>query len=129
MRTVKSKRSRTSRTKVGLMRCRREYERLKKQLRRMGFVCLGSITKRWLPCGKSSCVCHRDRRRRHGPYYYWTRKLAGRTEGRMLPESLVRLYREGIQNHRRLDVIIKKMREVSLLAFQAAKSDSPTGRD
>ena len=129
MKTVKPKRARTSPTKAGLVRYRREYERLKKQLRQMGFVCLGSIAKRWLPCGKSSCVCHRDRRRRHGPYYHWTRKVDGRTESRMLPESLVRLYREGIRNHRRLDVIIKKMREVSLLAFQAAKNDSPSGRD
>ena len=107
-----------------MARYRREYERLKQRLRRIGYICLGSIAKRWLPCGKTSCVCHRDLRRRHGPYYYWTRKVRGRTESRMLSESIVRLYRDGIRNHRRLDPIIEKMREVSLLAFRAATTDS-----
>lgn len=103
---------------------KRTYERLKAGLRELGYVCLGSIAKRWLTCGQPTCSCHRSPTQRHGPYYHWTRKVANRTESRMLPESLVRLYREGIRNHRRLDVIVERMRAVSLLALEAVKKRS-----
>jgi hypothetical protein len=104
-----------------LRRYRQEYARLKRQLRSVGYICLGSITQRWLTCGQPSCACHQDPAHRHGPYYQWTRKVNGKTESRWLDESLVRLYQEGIQNHQRLDAIVKKMQEVSLAAFEAAK--------
>mgnify|MGYP001566166812 CR=1 FL=1 len=107
-----------------LRRYDRPYERLKAKLRDLGYVCVGSITRRWLTCGKPSCACHRHQARRHGPYYYWTRKIAERTESRMLDESIIHLYKEGIRNHRNLDTLIKKMREVSLSAFDAAKMAS-----
>jgi hypothetical protein len=104
-----------------LRRYRQEYERLKRQLRSVGYICLGSVSQRWLTCGTSSCACHFDPKRRPGPYYQWTRKVNGRTEARMLDASLVRLYQEGIQNHQRLAAIVKKMQAVSLTAFEAAK--------
>ena len=42
----------------------------------------------------------------------------------MLDESLARLYEQGIRNHQSLNAIIEKMRDLSLLAFQAAKMAS-----
>lgn len=126
MESVKSNsgdRKRAARLRA-LQRYRRRYERLKAKLRDLGYVCVGSITRQWLTCGKSSCACHHDRDRRHGPYTYWTRKVTGRTQTRLLDESLLRLYGQGIRNHRKLDALIEKMREVSLLAFQAAKMAS-----
>ncbi len=122
MRSVKHTRSRNGRPpSAALRRYRQEYARVKQQLRSVGYICLGSITQRWLTCGTPSCVCHRDPARRHGPYYQWTRKINGRTETRMLDESLIRLYQDGIRNHQRLDAIVQKMQEVSLKAFEAAK--------
>lgn len=119
---VKHTRSRNGRTPAeALRRYRQEYEHVKQQLRSVGYICLGSITQRWLTCGTLSCICHRDPTRRHGPYYQWTRKVNGRTQARMLDESLIRLYQEGIRNHQRLDAILQKMQEVSLKAFEAAK--------
>lgn len=103
---------------------KRAYEKLKAELRKLGYVCLGSIAKRWLTCGQPSCSCHRDPARRHGPYYHWTRKVGKRTESRMLPESMVRLYREGMRNHRRLNATAEKMRALSLLALEAIKKRS-----
>ncbi len=124
MATVKRSRSRNDLRPDALRRYRQEYQRLKRQLETLGYVCLGSITRRWITCGNPACACHRDPNRRHGPYYQWTRKIGGRTETRMLDESLLRLYQEGIRNHRRLDAILEKMREVSLAAFEAVKIQS-----
>lgn len=124
MAAVKRSRSRNGPRPDALRRYRQEYQRLKRQLQALGYVCLGSITRRWITCGNPACACHRDPDRRHGPYYQWTRKIGGRTETRMLDESLVRLYQEGIRNHHRLDAILDKMREVSLAAFEAVKIQS-----
>lgn len=125
MPTVKHRRSaNTGANREALRRYRQEYARLKRQLRDVGYICLGSVYQSWVTCGTPSCRCHSDPTRRHGPYYQWTRKRNGRTEARMLDESLVRLYREGIRNHQRLNAIVKKMQEVSLAAFAAAKIQS-----
>ena len=106
-----------------LVAAQRRYARLKARLRTLGFICLGSIRERWFLCGKPGCRCARDPTGRHGPYYHWTRKVAGRTEGRILSAALARRYQEGIRNHQRLDRLLNRMREVSLLAFQAAKKE------
>jgi hypothetical protein len=125
MNPVKHTRSaNTGATRAALHRYRREYARLKRQLRDIGYICLGSVYQRWQTCGTPSCACHSDPQRRHGPYYQWTRKVNGRTEARLLDASLVRLYQEGIRNHQRLDAIVKKMQEVSLAAFEAAKTQA-----
>jgi len=105
-------------------RSRRKYEQLKQRLLGIGPICLGSIVRRWMSCGKKECVCHDDPDKGHGPYYQWTRKIRSRTESRMIPEALIRLYREGIRNHRRVDQILELMREVSLRAFDAQKKSS-----
>lgn len=102
-------------------RYRKRYERLKEEIRKLGLICQGSITKRYLTCGKSACACQQDPSRRHGPYYHWTRKVKGRTQGRLLPPDVVPIYREGIRNYRRLEKILEKMKEVSLSAMEASR--------
>jgi hypothetical protein len=97
---------------------------LKAEIRNLGFICQGSITERYLTCGKPACACHKDPARRHGPYYHWTRKVRGRTQGRMLPRDVVPLYREGIRSYRRLERILDKMKDLSLSAFEAARISS-----
>ncbi len=96
-----------------LRRCREAYDRLKADVATIGYLCQGTITRRTLSCGKPSCGCRKDPARRHGPYYYWTAKVEGRTQSRMLDPTLVPLYREAIRNHRRLQAALKKMRKVS----------------
>lgn len=107
-----------------LARFRDRYEKLKANIRALGYICRGSIARTWLTCGKPSCICHRDPAQRHGPYTYWTRKVGGKTQSRVLDESLARLYEQGIRNHQSLDAIIEKMRELSFLAFEAARMAS-----
>jgi len=107
-----------------LRRLQRRYEGLKARLARLGYVCQGTLSERYLPCGKPNCVCHQDPSKRHGPYTYWTRKVDGRTQTRMIPASVVSLYRKGIQNHQRLKTILTEMQEVSLQAFEAVKNRS-----
>ncbi len=121
MKLVKHNRQATRDAGTRLQRHREAYDCLKADVERLGYVCQGTITRRTLPCGKPTCGCRKDPARRHGPYYYWTAKVEGRTQTRMLSPTLVPLYREAIRNHRRLESILKKMRKASLQALEAAK--------
>jgi hypothetical protein len=40
----------------------------------------GSISEVYRRCGKSNCACASSEHRRHGPYYAFTRKVAGKTQ-------------------------------------------------
>ncbi len=93
------------------------YNALRVELQAVGFVCQGSIQTRSIQCGKASCSCHDDPDNRHGPYHYWTRKSRGKTVGLMLTDDELPLYREYIQNNRKLDRLLRQMRNVSARAL------------
>lgn len=99
----------------------RNLDRLKNEIQNLGYICLGSVTERWMLCGNPSCPCHEDAKQRHGPYYNWTRKVGGRTQGRLLAKETAPLYREGIENNRRINRILEEMRELSLAVFETTK--------
>jgi hypothetical protein len=102
------------------------YRALAVQLSQVGYLWHGTVVRQTLTCGKSTCACHRDPRRRHGPYAYWSTKVKGRTVSRLLnPEEAV-LYEEWIQNRRRIETIQRKMlglsRRVAPLLLKQRKS-------
>ena len=100
-----------------LLKYSERYLALKKEVQAVGFVCQGSITKRLLECGTAGCRCHQAPENRHGPYHYWTRKSKGKTVGMKLTEDEIPLYREWIDNNRRLGRLLQEMRDVSRRAL------------
>ena len=90
-----------------------EYRKLKKLLLQVGLACDGSLSKIFQKCGKSSCRCHKGKRYRHGPYYFWTRKVDGKTLTRKVSATEARQCREWITNNRRLNEIIRRMRTLT----------------
>lgn len=111
--------------------CRKEYAELKARVREIGFICEGSLVERWMPCGKPTCRCASDPSKRHGPYHQLSWKEKGKTISRRLPPEEAKLYREWINNRRRLNALIKQMRRVSRKAGRyllAATTDPPRAR-
>ena len=53
--------------------------RLESQLMRPRNMRIGSVVKQYMFCGKASCACHRDPKKKHGPYYYLSYKEGGRS--------------------------------------------------
>jgi len=96
-----------------LERYERTYRSLVAELADIGFISLGSVVVRETSCGKPRCRCGGDPPRRHGPYYQWSRAVAGRTVSRRLNEREAELYRGWIANRRRLEGIVAQMEEVS----------------
>lgn len=101
-----------------------EYERIYREFARklaeLGFMHEGTVVRQRLTCGKSSCVCHSDPERRHGPYLYWTTKVKGRTVSRLLSREEADLYEEWIQNRRRFREIQRKMLALAKKALPVA---------
>jgi len=100
-----------------LEQCRARYAQLKAELQKLGFVCVGSLQTRHLECGKAKCRCHEDPANRHGPYHYWTRKVAGKTVAVLVSEEDLGLYREWVARNRDLDRVVREMRKVSARAL------------
>jgi hypothetical protein len=92
---------------------RKEYERIKARVLRIGFICKGSLIERRLPCGNPNCSCHKDPKKRHGPYYQLSWKEKGKTVSHFLPRKMVRLYRQWSDNRRKLMDIIAEMEAFS----------------
>jgi len=84
----------------------------------IGFVLTGSIVKRYMPCGSANCSCRTDPKKRHGPYYEWTRKIRGKTVSIRLTEKQAVLLQEWIENKRRFYTIVSDIERITLEAVE-----------
>ncbi len=88
------------------------------ELATVGFISPGSLVVRHTSCGKPGCRCQGDPPQRHGPYYQWSRAVAGKTVSRRLNQHQAELYRDWIANRQRIETIITKMEETSAAAAE-----------
>jgi hypothetical protein len=108
-----------------LARLERRYRELKKHLQGLGFAIAGTITERYTTCGKASCRCHADPPQRHGPYYQYSRKVAGKTVSRLVTANQADQYRQLIANRRTLDEITAAIDELSHQAAEILIRPAP----
>jgi hypothetical protein len=97
-----------------LAQLHRDYEQLRSELDQIGYILQGSLTARRIPCGKAACACTTDIAARHGPYFQWSRKRAGRTVSTYLTPEQAALCQQWIKNNRRLEHIVSRMRKLSV---------------
>ncbi|SRR5712691_951633 len=90
------------------------YDALKRSVVDLGLFRRGSLVRRFMPCGKPGCRCQAASPKLHGPYYQWTRKVAGKTITVRLSEQEAKLLEEWTANARRLDRLIGQMEGVAL---------------
>ncbi|MHB8351659.1 MAG: DUF6788 family protein [Thermoplasmata archaeon] len=100
---------------------RREFERHRGELSRVGFFLRGSVVRRFMPCGRAGCRCQGSPPRLHGPYYQWTRKVRGKTVTVRLTPEVARVYLAWIKNGRGLDDLLAKMEKVSERAVEGLR--------
>jgi hypothetical protein len=99
---------------VLLDRLSHDYAKLRAELAEVGYLLQGSVTERRIPCGKKSCACTADVDAWHGPYIQWSLRKRGRTVSTYLSPEQAALCREWIDNSRKLEKIIIRMRKLSL---------------
>jgi hypothetical protein len=82
----------------------------------LGLVLRGSIARRLTRCGHPGCRCHADPPLLHGPYYIWTRKVAGTTVTvQLTPEDAARC-KDWNRNMRLLDRTVRQLQGIGLRA-------------
>lgn len=87
----------------------------------LGCILTGTITKRYVPCGKLGCRCVQDRENWHGPYYVWTRKEKNKTITKSLSHKQAKYCRKAFANMKILKLIIEKWKEKSAKALKNIK--------
>ena len=104
-----------------LARYERQYRELKGALAALGYYCKGTVLSRTLRCGRATCPCSSDPDRRHGPYFEWTYKVAGKTVHHRLSSQQAKVYQEGSAQYRKLKSLLRRMETLSrrVLAHKA----------
>lgn len=110
-----------------LARLERRHRALLSELADIGFVLRGSIAQRSSVCGKPSCCCKASPPQLHGPYYVWTRKVAGKTVTAHLAPDQALLCQEWSANMRQLDRIVQELQAIGLEAATVVRQHR--GRD
>ncbi len=83
----------------------------------------GTLSRRFMRCGKAKCRCKADPPALHGPYFHWTRTVAGKTVTRTLTPDQADRYQSWFDNARRLRDLIADLEARSLHAYNDAEKD------
>jgi hypothetical protein len=95
--------------------------RISAELGDLDYALPGTLSRRFMRCGKSNCRCKADPPVLHGPYLHWTRTVAGRTVTRTLTEDQAARYQAWFDNARRLRDLVTDVEARSLDAFNNAE--------
>jgi hypothetical protein len=104
------------------------FHQARRELHQLDYFLKGTVLKRMMKCGKPNCACHRDPAQRHGPYFEWTYKAAGRTVNVKLSPQTAPLYQAATKQYRKLKTILTRLERLSRttlarLAKQAEDTD------
>jgi hypothetical protein len=103
-----------------LTRYASQYRVLKDTLATLGYFCKGTVLSRTFTCGRATCPCSQDPARRHGPYFEWTYKVAGKTVYHRLSPPEARIYKAGAAEYRKLKSLLRRMETLSRRALAHA---------
>jgi hypothetical protein len=104
------------------------FNQARQDLLQLDYFLKGTVLKRMMKCGRPQCACHRDPAARHGPYFEWTYKAAGKTVNVKLSPQAAPLYQAATRQHRKLKTILARLERLSRTALaQLAKQAEKTG--
>lgn len=98
---------------------RRAVARISTELAEIGFILPGTVLRRHTRCGRGNCRCHADPPQLHGPYWWWTRRVGGKTVTRILSDELYEDYRAGFEGARRARALLAELEALSLVVLEA----------
>jgi hypothetical protein len=112
----RSIRQRSAAVDSSLERLEKRHRALLAELADIGLVLRGTIAPRLMRCGNPTCRCKAHPPQLHGPYYVWTRKVAGKTVTAMLSSEQAAPCQEWSRNMRKLDRIARQLQAIGLRA-------------
>ena len=90
-----------------------QFDRVKNEICSISYLKKGSLSKCYQTCGNPGCRCHRDKKYRHGPYWWWSTKENGKTKSILVPEDMLSEVRLYVDNYRLLKSRIRILEEIS----------------
>ena len=92
------------------------YSELKASKVKLGDMTVGSIQKKYLPCGKPNCICHKDKRKLHGPYYFLALqdKYSKKMKFFYISQKKVQKLQQRIKNYKKFKKNIYKMVQLEM---------------
>ena len=93
------------------------FRQARQELLQLDYFLKGTVLKRIMKCGQPQCACHRDPSQRHGPYFEWTYKAAGKTVNVKLSRQAAPLYQAAARQHRKLKTVLARMERRSRTAL------------
>jgi hypothetical protein len=89
------------------------------KIARSAKVLPGSIQRREMRCGRAGCACHSNPPSLHGPYWQWTRKVAGKTVTRYLSAEQASDYEGWVANDRRIRELVSHLERLGIAHLEA----------
>lgn len=89
-------------------RIRQRTRELRRAISAMDFVASGTLHTRTKVCGRKNCRCAVDPAARHGPYYEWSRRQAGRLVHSVVTPEQARLFTQAISGHREIQKLLAR---------------------
>jgi len=93
------------------------FRQARQELHQLEYFLMGTVLKRMMKCGRPQCACHRDPAQRHGPYFEWTYKIAGKTVNVKLSPQAAPLYQAATKQQRKLKKLLARMERLSRTAI------------
>ena len=100
-----------------------EFKRVKDEIYSISYLKKGSLSKCYQTCGTPGCRCHKDKKYRHGPYWWWSTKKNGKTKSILVPEGMLSEVRSYIDNYKLLKSKTKKLEGISEKIIKARIKD------
>jgi len=74
----------------------------------------GTIRTVFVVCGKKECKCQsRKEADKHGPYFFWDRKVDGKLTSTSIPAEKLKTFLKWIENRGRLEKIVAQIKAES----------------
>ena len=93
--------------------------RISAELAEIGFTLPGTVLRRHTRCGQANCRCHANPPQLHGPYWWWTRRVDGKTVTRILSDELYNDYRAWFDAQRQARTLLRQLEALSLTVLEA----------
>jgi len=98
---------------------RSALRRITAELATLGTTLPGTVARRSTRCGRPNCRCHADPPQLHGPYWWWTRSVNGKTVTRMLSDELYETHHTMFDSHSRARELLAQLDELGLAVLEA----------
>jgi len=86
-------------------------KKIKNLINKIDVTIPGRIRSVRLKCGTPTCSCWEKKSKRHGPYFFWDRKVNNKLTSKSIPKEAIKDLKQWIENRKVLEELLRQMNE------------------